>query len=85
MSKPDGGSAFPIITPDMPVRGEPGMSLRDYFASKAMQGMGTWMPDYNPDATKVDAIKSLCNPIMMEARAKWAYAQADAMLKAREV
>ena len=35
----DGGPAFPNITPDMPVDGGPGMSLRDWFAGMAMQGM----------------------------------------------
>jgi hypothetical protein len=39
VSRPDGGPAFPNITPDMNVDGGPGMSLRDYFAAKAMQGL----------------------------------------------
>jgi hypothetical protein len=39
MSARDGGHAFPNITPDMRVDGGPGMSLRGYFAAKAMQGL----------------------------------------------
>lgn len=31
----DGGPAFPNITPDMPIQGGPGMSLRDYLAGQA--------------------------------------------------
>ena len=31
-----GGPAFPNITPDMPVDGYPGMSLRDWFAGQAL-------------------------------------------------
>lgn len=35
--KETGGPAFPIYTDDMPIEGSPGMTLRDYFAAKAMQ------------------------------------------------
>ena len=45
-----------------------GISIRDYFAAKAMQGILT-DPDITMGADKI---------------AEWAYAQADAMLKARE-
>ena len=37
MSKDTGGPAFPNIAPDMNIQGGPGMTLRDYFAAKAMQ------------------------------------------------
>lgn len=47
----------------------PGLTLRDYFAAKAMQGM-------------LSTQKNLGHPIDM--LAKLAYIQADAMLKARE-
>jgi hypothetical protein len=47
-----------------------GMTLRDYFAAKAMQAAAT-----NP--TGADGFT-------FEQRAEWAYQQADAMLKARE-
>lgn len=49
---------------------EPGMSLRDYFAAKAMQGILAADTDWNISAEKA---------------AEWAYLQADQMLKAREV
>ena len=66
----DGGPAFPIKGPVSTVDKQ-GMTLRDYFAAKAMQGliaqsMGT-------------ALGS--NPKLA---AEHAYATADAMLKARE-
>lgn len=32
----DGGPAFPVYTPNMPVEGSPGLSIRDYFAGLAM-------------------------------------------------
>ena len=47
-----------------------GMTLRDYFAAKAMQGFASdpdWRVDMGPEET-----------------ARAAYTQADAMLKARE-
>jgi len=46
-----------------------GMTLRDYFAAKAMQGM----------MVEVEIPRASCNYI-----AKVAYEMADAMLKARE-
>ena len=78
----DGGPAFPPqvvrdadgIFQDVAVYGmQSGMSLRDYFAAKAMAAHIMRHPvdaggtDYPFDATM----------------AEWAYAQADAMLKAR--
>lgn len=69
----DGGNAFPIPglqdDPDFN-----GMSLRDYFAAKAMHG---WLSSYGPDdrhpVTAGDA----------DSVAQRAYAMADAMLAAR--
>lgn len=68
-----GGPAFPP-TYQNPMHGGPlegfeGMDLRDYFAAKAMQAAAT-----NPTGADVFTFYE---------RAKWAYAQADAMLKAR--
>lgn len=60
-----------------------GMSLRDYFAGQALAGMGTWCPDYRSDGNPVGTAQNLVNPGMQKARAEWAYAQADAMLKQR--
>jgi hypothetical protein len=61
--------------------GEPfqGMTLRDYFAAKAMQAI---LPTYNnvfDDDTGGDD-----DPTFPELLAKDAYIMADAMLKARE-
>ena len=69
MTKNTGGPAFPSPTDGM--LDNEGMTLRDYFAAKAMQGLlaqslGT----------------ALGSPV--EAAADYAYAMADAMLKARE-
>ena len=69
MSMKNGGPAFPLqsIGPEF-APGYAGMSLRDYFAAKAMQGL----------------IASPEGPESMEVAAKWSYKLADAMLKARE-
>lgn len=69
--KYDGGPAFPIpLNPGESCQGHgpyDGMTLRDYFAAKAMQGALA-----NPEI-KETAV----------ARSEWAYEIADAMLKAR--
>lgn len=73
----DGGPAFParVGSSNLPLQvGQyewmmPGMSLRDYFAAKAMQSYLTLHPDFDAyeDAVAADS-----------------YKQADAMLRARE-
>ena len=79
--KPDGGPAFPrgMITEsqtgaDGVIRHQSemsdGMSLRDYFAAAALQGI---ISQYTSD-----------QPPNVNAMAKEAYLCADAMLKARE-
>ena len=67
----DGGPAFPLqsIGPEFSP-GYAGMSLRDYFAAKALQG---FMANKSNPGT--------FNPID---DARYAYALADAMLRARE-
>lgn len=69
MSAPidNGGTAFPITGTHEQVL-EIGMSLRDYFAAKAMQA---WQANPTPDDTPITAV------------AEWSYRMADAMLKAR--
>ncbi|GAA0237527.1 hypothetical protein GCM10009125_28020 [Castellaniella daejeonensis] len=67
----DGGPAFPAW--ELNGHGQPemtcfGMSLRDYFAAKAMQAAAT--------TRQSDGFTS-------SERAYWAYRQADAMLAAR--
>jgi hypothetical protein len=70
-----GGAAFArpaSIDPEYDARvpSQEGMTLRDYFAAKAMQGF----------ISNTDLVH-MYNP---ENMAKWAYERADAMLKARE-
>lgn len=65
----DGGPAFPFVETDLVcgTRFDPGMSLRDYFAAKAMQAMlSLQMVHENATETQIAA---------------WSYAQADAMLE----
>lgn len=66
-----GGAAFPRSATEGDTwfqRGAAGMTLRDYFAGKAMEG-------YLTHAACADSECSLI--------AKWAYEMADAMLAAR--
>lgn len=67
MSKDTGGPAFPAPAGVSHIT-EQGMTLRDYFAAKAMQSLILEVADW----------KYMPNEI-----ANFAYAQADAMLKAR--
>ena len=65
----NGGPAFPLqsIGPDF-APGYAGMTLRDYFAAKAMQGL----------------MASPSDPASEEIAAEWSYKVADAMLEARK-
>lgn len=67
----DGGPAFPLqsIGPEFSP-GYAGMSLRDYFAAKAMQGFAA-----DPQAAWKGGVTEM---------ARCAYEWADAMLRARE-
>ena len=73
MKKVNGGSAFPRVPVQWgngdTVWGDAGMSLRDYFAAKAMQAGHGISPIYHS----------------FDERAECAYKMADAMLRAREV
>ena len=60
---------------------EEGMTLRDYFAAKAMP---VAMETLRQDWTKDDGDEWYWNPSERELIAKYAYQLADAMLKARE-
>lgn len=64
----DGGPAFPAMHFDL-TDNEHGMSLRDYFAAKAMQGVAArgW-----PKSMSMDEVARDC------------WLMADAMLKARQ-
>lgn len=82
----DGGPAFPIpgLQNDADFNG---MTLRDYFAAKAMQALLSHHGAYEEDArfcSKKEARKresALLNDVL----AKYAYGVADTMLAAREV
>lgn len=68
-TKNTGGAAFPCEGgPQSGLNADPGMSLRDYFAAKSLQGL---LSDQNRDGS-------------FKEYASDAYAYADAMLKARE-
>lgn len=71
MSDQDGGTAFPIVHPNGAGVQYFGMSLRDYFAAKSINGMLSAL-----DAAGLN----YSNPVMM---AEHAYAMADAMLAER--
>jgi hypothetical protein len=79
MTDKTGGSAFPMIgsvayNSDWSI--DPGMTLRDYFAAKAMQGdWASQSEDYNLARYTDDAL---------DKQAKIYYRMADAMLRARE-
>ncbi len=59
--------AFPLDTGKLTIN--QGMTLRDYFAAKVMQGLLTSDTGYTMSSAQI---------------AELAYSQADAMLKARE-
>ena len=69
-NKNNGGPAFPHYDVET-TQVIPGMTLRDWFAGKAMQGL------------QANPVEDVCE-MSYEEIAKYAYAQADAMLKARE-
>lgn len=65
----NGGSAFPVPTE----RNDNGMTLRDYFAAKAMLGLAQTMPE-----DQFENVSDAANFI-----AESSYLMADAMLEAR--
>ena len=70
MEDKTGGTVFPTTEANWHnenVRSE-GMTLRDFFAAKAMQG---WTANPLPDDSSIQDV------------AAWAYRQADAMIEAR--
>jgi len=84
----NGGYAFPtsiaacpnangdIVVHDSAERAEPGMSLRDYFAAKAMQGaMARGGPVWSDETDRRKAYANFADRM---------YAMADAMLRARK-
>ena len=79
-----GGPAFPKLTQDerwKTFQSTDGMTLRDYFAAKAM---ATMLPTYNIPDIFADETYEEDEPTIPELIAKDAYVMADAMLKARK-
>lgn len=79
----DGGPAFPVLEQGGDGRlelGAPGMTMRDYFAAKALVGL--FSMEANP------RVGEICEPFRIDkhcdAMARHAYDMADAMLAARE-
>lgn len=76
--KNTGGPAFPELGNvgcNSDWQSESGMTLRDYFAAKAMQG---WLASFPADACH-PSVSGVCDKV-----AKQSYELADAMLKTRE-
>lgn len=71
----DGGPAFPV-SEEAIMRNAVGMTLRDYFAAKALQGFCS-----NPNAHNNP---KACAEWLRDHGATSAYQMADAMLEARE-
>ena len=83
MTKRDGGPAFPI-TEEQGLNGyaEPGMTLREYFAGQALIAIGN---EPIPTGVYVAGCEKRVYPSdedYLAGRAKWAVAQADALLQA---
>ncbi|AFH95158.1 hypothetical protein [Providencia stuartii] len=79
MEDKTGGAAFPASGhPDMQFVAQEGMSLRDYFAAKAMQG------DWASQGEDCGYYPPLCSDELLLSAAELYYRMADAMLKARE-
>lgn len=89
--KNDGGAAFPVVTNgeayprrdsdayDLGFKSSDGMSLRDYFAAKVMQGLMS-----NPSmATALITATAASPDDALKVVANIAYVQADAMLAER--
>lgn len=82
MSKPTGGPAFPHAFQELDRQGMPctqayfqeGMTLRDYFAAKTMQGI--W--------ANADILATLPGSQEAQRIAQMGYEQADAMLAERD-
>lgn len=81
MSQPTGGPAFPRAGNEY-TSSEEGMTLRDYFAAMALQGILAAMPFTEPGETCVEEVVNGKRGGLLESRA--AYRYADAMLKQRE-
>ena len=80
MSKEDGGPAFPIMAGGADL---PGMTLRDHFAAKAMQGMLA-KPENEDELPWGDVQDDNGKFAGWKVLSKTSYEIADAMLEARK-
>lgn len=77
MTDKTGGAAFPV--PATELHGtDTGMSLRDYFAAKAMQG------DWAAQTEDTGYYSQKSSDVILDNAAELYYRMADAMLRARE-
>ena len=72
----NGGRAFPLFCGPGDTENTGGMSLRDYFAAKAMTECMTASADHTDFGSPMSEV--------LQRAAAFSYAYADAMLKARE-
>lgn len=79
MSKETGGPAFPNTDATIPKEGDywnyQGMTLRDYFAAKAMQGLLSSLGEWTSGTKELEFSDTVAHD---------AYWIADAMLEARK-
>ena len=80
-----GGPAFPILAEqDADGWAHVGMSLRDYFAAKAMQALLSHHGAYCDDVSLPGSVGSEY-VFHVHSLAEYSYTQADAMLEARKM
>ncbi|MGJ7133153.1 hypothetical protein [Morganella morganii] len=77
MTDKTGGQAFPL-PPSEHMYADAGMTLRDYFAAKAMQG------DWATQTEDMGYFPPQSADVILDNTAELYYRMADAMLRARE-
>ncbi|HHZ8506561.1 TPA: hypothetical protein ACWL6U_004112 [Morganella morganii] len=77
MTDKTGGPAFPL-PPSEHMYADAGMTLRDYFAAKAMQG------DWAAQTEDTGYYSPQSDDVILDNAAELYYRMADAMLRARE-
>lgn len=84
----NGGPAFPVpLNEGQPYNGHgpcDGMTLRDYFAAKAMSAMITHHGIYDEEQPVAAMTSATAQDYHADSVGKIAYAYADSMLRARE-
>ncbi|QMV32819.1 hypothetical protein 2A_00067 [Ralstonia phage Darius] len=71
----NGGPAFPFVEPNNECNVATGITARDYFAAKALEGLIASYASFQGDPL---------DPRFIDGNAKRCYAMADAMIRARE-